>query len=87
MQVSHTRSALSASFDEPNLIGSAGLVPMMELAAEAGLHQLAKGRLTVPTDKGANAGAKIAALVNRPGSDGGSFYWILTKVWSVRFVA
>ncbi|WOO96782.1 IS1380 family transposase [Micrococcus terreus] len=63
MQVSHTRSALSASFDEPNLIGSAGLVPMMELAAEAGLHQLAKGRLTVPTDKGANAGAKIAALV------------------------
>ena len=59
MQVSHTRSALSASFDEPNLIGSAGLVPMMELAAEAGLHQLAKGRLTVPTDKGANAGAKI----------------------------
>ena len=63
MQVSHTRSALSVSFDEPNLIGSAGLVPMMELAAEAGLHQLAKGRLTVPTDKGANAGAKIAALV------------------------
>ena len=43
MQVSHTRSALSVSFDEPNLIGSAGLVPMMELAAEAGLHQLAKG--------------------------------------------
>ncbi|MFB9075479.1 hypothetical protein ACFFX0_31675 [Citricoccus parietis] len=25
--------------------------------------------------------------VNRPGSDGDSFYWIPTKVWSVRFVA
>ena len=63
MQVSHTRSAVSVSFDEPNLVGSAGLVPVMELAAEAGLHQLAAARLTVPTDKGANAGAKVAALV------------------------
>ncbi|VXC21826.1 hypothetical protein CITRIK5_80095 [Citricoccus sp. K5] len=63
MQVSHTRSALSVSFDEPNLVGSARLVPVMELAAEAGLHQLANKRLTVPTDKGANAGAKVAALV------------------------
>ena len=63
MQVSHTPAAVSVSFDEPNLIGSAGLVPVMELAAEAGLHQLAGGRLSVPTDKGANAGAKVAALV------------------------
>ncbi|MFB9074756.1 IS1380 family transposase [Citricoccus parietis] len=63
MQVSHTRSALSVSFDEPNLVGSAGLVPLMELAAESGLHSLAGRQLTVPTDKGANAGAKVAALV------------------------
>ena len=63
MQVSHTPAAVSVSFDEPNLIGSAGLVPVMELAAQAGLHQLAGGRLSVPTDKGANAGAKVAALV------------------------
>jgi hypothetical protein len=63
MQVFHTPAAVSVSFDEPNLVGSAGLVPMMELAAESGLHQLAGRRLTVPTDKGANAGAKVAALV------------------------
>ncbi len=63
MQVSHTRSSLSVSFDEPNLVGSAGLVPLMELAAEAGLHELAGSRLSVPTDKGANAGLKVAALV------------------------
>ena len=25
--------------------------------------------------------------VNRPGSDGGSGYWIPTRGWSVRFVA
>lgn len=63
MQVSHTRSALSVSFDEPNLVGSAGLVPLMKLATESGLHELAGQRLSVPTDKGANAGAKVAALV------------------------
>lgn len=63
MQVSHTRAALSVSFDEPNLVGSAGLVPVMELARESGLHSLAGRQLTVPTDKGANAGAKVAALV------------------------
>lgn len=62
MQVFHTPAAVSVSFDEPNLVGSAGLVPMMELAAESGLHQLAGRRLTVPSDKGANAGAKVAAL-------------------------
>ncbi len=63
MRVSHTRSAVSVSFDEPNLIGSAGLVPVMELAQDAGLQSLAQGRLSVPTDKGANAGLKVAALV------------------------
>ncbi|XNS26143.1 IS1380 family transposase [Citricoccus nitrophenolicus] len=63
MQVSHTRSALSVSFDEPNIVGSAGLVPVMELARESGLHSLAGRQLTVPTDKGANAGAKVSALV------------------------
>ncbi|MDV5999535.1 IS1380 family transposase [Kocuria rhizophila] len=63
MQVSHTRSALSVSFDEPNLVGSAGLVPLMKLACESGLHELTEQRLSMPTDKGANAGAKVTALV------------------------
>ncbi|MGP5733126.1 IS1380 family transposase [Arthrobacter rhombi] len=63
MQVSHTPTALSAAFDEPNLIAAAGLVPVMELARDSGLHELADRQLSVPTDKGANAGAKTAALV------------------------
>jgi transposase len=29
----------------------------------------------------------VVAALNRPGFDGDSFYWIPTKVWSVRFVA
>lgn len=35
----------------------------MRLADKAGLSTLAQDRLSVPTDKGANAGAKIATLV------------------------
>lgn len=63
MQLSHTLVAVSASFDDPNLVSAAGLVPIMRLADEAGLTALAQDRLSVPTDKGANAGAKIASLI------------------------
>ena len=53
----------AARFDDPNLVSAAGVVPVMRLAAEAGLAQLAGGLLTVPTDKGANPGGKVTALV------------------------
>lgn len=63
MQLSHTRPVASASFDEPNLVSSAGLVPVMALARQAGLGELADERLTVPGDKGANPGLKLSSLV------------------------
>src|SRR3954468_4971107 len=63
MQLSHTRPVVSAVFDEPNLVSSAGLVPVMALAGKARLRELADERLTVPTDKGANPGLKISSLV------------------------
>ncbi|MGA8046778.1 MAG: IS1380 family transposase [Dermatophilaceae bacterium] len=63
MQLSHTPAATSAVFDDPNLIGAAGLVPLLRLAEKAGLSSLADERLSVPTDKGANAGVKVTALV------------------------
>jgi len=63
MQLSHTRRVVSASFDDPNLVSAAGLVPVMKLAEKAGLRTLAQGRLSVPTDKGANAGLKVTSLV------------------------
>lgn len=50
-------------FDEPNLVSVAGLVPVLALAEAAGLAGLAQQRLSVPTDKGANAGLKVASLV------------------------
>src|SRR4051794_11628998 len=60
---SHTRPVVAASFDEPNLVSAAGLVPVMRLAAAAGLDALAGDLLSVPTDKGSNAGGKVSALV------------------------
>ena len=63
MQLSHTAAARSAVFDDPNLVSSAGLVPLLALAEFAGLHALAHEHVTVPGDKGANAGLKVASLV------------------------
>lgn len=63
MLVSHSPAAVAVSFDEPNLVSAAGLVPVMRLAEAAGLQTLADEHLSVPTDKGANAGLKLAALV------------------------
>jgi hypothetical protein len=50
-------------FDDPNLVSCGGLVPALALAERAGLRALADRHLTVPTDKGANAGLKVASLV------------------------
>lgn len=63
MQLSHTPAATSAVFDDQNLVSSAGLVPVLALARSAGLHELAGEHLSVPTDKGANAGLKVCSLV------------------------
>ena len=63
MKLSHTLRATSVVFDDPNLVSSAGLVPVLALAESAGLRDLADARLTLPTDKGANAGLKVASLV------------------------
>src|SRR3954469_4221464 len=63
MRLSHTRPVVAARFDEPNLVSAAGLVPVMRLARTAGLDALAGELLSVPTDKGANAGAKVTSLV------------------------
>lgn len=63
MQFKHAPAAVSAVFDDPNLVSAAGLVPMLRLAQHAGLDQLSQSRLSVPTDKGSNAGGKVMALV------------------------
>lgn len=63
MRLSHTLGRTSVAFDDPNLVSSGGLLPVVALADTAGLQGLADEHLTVPTDKGANAGLKVTSLV------------------------
>jgi hypothetical protein len=42
MQFKHAPAAVSAVFDDPNLVSAAGLVPMLRLAQHAGLMELAQ---------------------------------------------
>jgi hypothetical protein len=63
VRLSHTLARTSVAFDDPNLVSAGGLVPVLALAESAGLGALADAHLTVPTDKGANAGLKVASLV------------------------
>ena len=63
MKLSHIRPIAAAKFDDPNLVSCAGLVPTVALAQQCELATLADEHLTVPTDKGANPGAKVASLV------------------------
>jgi len=54
---------LSAEFDDPNLLGVAGLVPVVALAERAGLPQLIGGQVSVSGSAGSNAAVKVTALV------------------------
>src|SRR3954454_11101030 len=63
MELSHAVARTLVVFDDPNLVSSGGLVPVLALAEKAGLRELTDAHLTVPTDKGANAGLKVASLV------------------------
>ena len=60
MQLSHTLSSMSVAFDDPNLVSSAGLVPVLGLAQRCGLQDVAADALTVPSP---NAAVKVAAVV------------------------
>jgi hypothetical protein len=63
MQASHTPGRMRARFDDPNLVSYAGLVPVMRLAQDAGLYELASRHMRVPGPAGANAAAKIGSIV------------------------
>ena len=50
MKLSHSVRATQVVFDDPNLVSSAGLVPVVRLAESAGLPALADRHLSVPSD-------------------------------------
>jgi len=54
---------VAATFDEANLLPSAGLVPVMRLARRAGLGALVATKPTVPGGAGCDAAAKVCSIV------------------------
>ena len=63
MRLSHDPARTHASFDDPNLVSRAGLVPVMALAQRAGLAGLVAEHVRPGGPCGANADLKIPCLV------------------------
>ena len=63
MRLSHGSSALSATFDDPNLVSVAGLAPVVALAQDCRLGDLVAERVTLRAKGGVNAALKVSALV------------------------
>jgi hypothetical protein len=59
----HELSKIHATFDDPNLVSRAGLVPVMALAQRAGLGELVDGHVRPGRPCGVNAHAKVPCLV------------------------
>jgi hypothetical protein len=59
----HSLEKIHATFDDPNLVSRAGLVPVMALAQRAGLGGLAGEHVRIARRCGVNAQVKVACLV------------------------
>jgi hypothetical protein len=59
----HDPGKTHASFDDPNLVSRAGLVPVMALAERAGLGALVRAHVQIAAPCGVNAGLKAGCLV------------------------
>jgi hypothetical protein len=59
----HELAKIHASFDDPNLVSRAGLVPVMALAQRAGLGDLAGENVRIARPCGVNAQVKVSCLV------------------------
>ena len=66
MQSLYAPTSVDVAFDEPNLIGDAGLVPVVALAEQVGLPELVLEHLAIvdaDNSAGANPHAKVMSLV------------------------
>jgi hypothetical protein len=59
----HSLARTHASFDDPDLVSRAGLIPVMALAARCGLADLAGEHVKIASRTGVNAHLKIGCLV------------------------
>lgn len=63
MRLQQRPSAVRATFDDPNLVSCAGLVPVMRLAESVGLHGLVAQKVRLRGDVGSNPAGKAATIV------------------------
>ena len=63
MRLFHDAAKISASFDDPNLVSRAGLVPVMALAERAGLGGLVRRHVRITAKAGVYPDLKVACLV------------------------
>ena len=63
MRLSHDPAKTHASFDDPNLVSRAGLVPVMALAQRCGLADLAGEHVRITSPAGVNPHLKVPCLV------------------------
>ena len=63
MRLLHSLARTRASFDDPNLVSHAGLVPVMALAERADLPELVADHLRPAGEGGVNTHLKVPALV------------------------
>jgi Transposase DDE domain group 1 len=68
----HSLTRTHASFDDPNLVSHAGLVPVMALAQRAGLGELVARHVDLAGECGVNAPLKIGCLVAGMAAGAGS---------------
>jgi hypothetical protein len=69
--------AVRASFDDANLVSSAGLEPVMRLAESCDLYVIVAERLCLPSHKGSNAAGKVATIVADDPGRGGYIFSML----------
>ena len=63
MRLLHDLAKIHATFDDPNLVSRAGLVPVMALAQRAGLAALAEEHVRIARPCGVNAQVKVPGIV------------------------
>ena len=72
MRLSHDPLKTHASFDDPDLVSRAGLVPVMALAERCGLAGLVREHVTIASRTGVNPDLKVPCLVAGMAAGAGS---------------
>lgn len=63
MRLLHDLAKIHATFDDPDLVSRAGLVPVMALACRAGLAVLVEEHVQISRPCGVNAQVKVPGIV------------------------